>query len=134
VKCLRNHVYEYTKRCSLVTLLIETEIRNTSANSKQNMAVMASNGPSTHFPSIRLGFPAPQPSRCHHAQCLLEPSFYTQERIMFSNLTPSEPRLSPAATISDDMLSALTQPLHCASILQPATPPQVVAFDSAKVK
>ena len=53
---------------------------------------------------------------------------------MFSNLTPSEPRLSPAATISDDMLSALTQPLHCASILQPATPPQVVAFDSAKVK
>jgi len=48
---------------------------------------------------------------------------------MFSNPTPSEPRLSPAATISDDMLSALTQPLHWASILQLATPPQVVAFE-----
>ena len=49
---------------------------------------------------------------------------------MFSNPTPSEPRLSPAATMSDDMLSALTPPLHCASILQPATPPQVVALES----
>jgi len=28
------------------------------------------------------------------------------------------------------MLSALTPPLHCASIPQPATPPQVVAFES----
>jgi len=54
----------------------------------------------------------------------------TQERIMFSNPTPSKPRLSPAATMSDDMLSALTPPLHCASILQPATPAQVVAFES----
>jgi len=49
---------------------------------------------------------------------------------MFSNPTPSKPRLSPAATMSDDTLSALTPPLHCASILQPATPPQVVAFES----
>jgi len=32
--------------------------------------------------------------------------------------------------MSDDTLSALTPPLHCASILQPATPPQVVAFES----
>ena len=54
----------------------------------------------------------------------------TQERIMFSNPAPSEPRLSPAATMSDDMLSAFTPPLHCASILQPATPPQVIAFES----
>jgi len=49
----------------------------------------------------------------------------TQERIMFSNPTPSEPRLSPAATISDDMMSALTPHL----ILQPASPPQVVVFE-----
>ena len=49
----------------------------------------------------------------------------TQERIISSNLTPSELRNSPAA-MSDDMLSALTPPLHCASILQPATSPQVV--------
>ena len=41
------------------------------------------------------------------------PHFMTQERLMFSNLTPSEPHLSPAATMSDDMLSALTPPyLH----------------------
>jgi len=53
-----------------------------------------------------------------------------QERIMFSNPTPSKPRLSPAATMSDNTLSALTPHLHCASILQPATPPQVVAFES----
>ena len=58
------------------------------------------------------------------------PHFMTQERFMFSNPTPSEPRLSPAATISDDMLSALTPPLHCACILQPATPSQVFAFES----
>jgi len=57
------------------------------------------------------------------------PHFMTQERTMFSNPTPSKPRLSPAATMSDDTLSALTPPLHCASILQPATPPQVVAFE-----
>jgi len=54
----------------------------------------------------------------------------TQERIKFSNPTPSKPRLSPAATTSDDTLSALTPPLHCASIVQPATPPQVVALAS----
>jgi len=54
----------------------------------------------------------------------------TQERIMFSNPTPSKPRLSPAATMSDDTPSALNPPLHCASMLQPAAPPQVVAFES----
>jgi len=54
----------------------------------------------------------------------------TKERIMFSNPTLSKPRLSPAAMMSDDTLSALTPPLHCSSILQPATPPQVVAFES----
>jgi len=52
----------------------------------------------------------------------------THECIMFSNPTPSKPRLSPAETMSDDTPSALTQPLHCASILQPAAPSQVVAF------
>jgi len=61
------------------------------------------------------------------------PHFVTQERIMFSNPTPSKPRLSPSATMSDDMLSALTPPLHCGFILQPATPPQVVAFESQTI-
>jgi len=56
--------------------------------------------------------------------------FMTQERIMFSNPIPSEPRLSPAATMSDTTPLALTSPLHCASVLQPAAPPQVVTFES----
>jgi len=58
------------------------------------------------------------------------PHFMTQERLMFSNPNLSEPHLSPAVTMSDDMQSALTPPLHCASILQPVTPGQVVAFES----
>jgi len=58
------------------------------------------------------------------------PHFVTQERLMFSNPTPSEPHLFSAATMSDEMLSALTPPLSFASILQPATPPQVVALES----
>jgi len=57
----------------------------------------------------------------------------TQERIMFSNPNLSKPRLSPAATMSDDTPSALTPSLHCASILQPTTPPQVVAFESETI-
>jgi len=40
------------------------------------MAVMASDGPSPHSPSLHLGLPAPQPSRRHHAQYLLGPSFH----------------------------------------------------------
>jgi len=97
---------------------------------KQNMALMASDGPSPHFPSLRLGLTAPQPSRRHHAHSVLRPSFHDPRSLMFSNRTPSEPRLFPAATMSDDILSALTPPLHCASISQPATSPQVVAFES----
>ena len=40
------------------------------------MVVMASDGPSPHSPSLRLGLAAPQPSRRHHAQSLLGPSFH----------------------------------------------------------
>jgi len=57
----------------------------------------------------------------------------THEHIMFSNPTPSKPRLSPAATMSDDTPSTLTPSLHCASILQPAALPQVVAFESETI-
>jgi len=39
------------------------------------MAVMASDGPSPQSPSLHLGLPAPKPSRRHHAQSLLGPSF-----------------------------------------------------------
>jgi len=37
---------------------------------------MANNGPSPHPPSLRLILAAHQPSRCHHAQSLLGPSFH----------------------------------------------------------
>ena len=95
---------------------------------------MASDGPSLHSPSLCLGLPAPQPSlaRRHHAHSLLGPAFHdpgTHHHDVLES-TPSKPRLSPAATMSDDTISALTPSLHCASILQPATPPQVVAFES----
>jgi len=39
------------------------------------MAVMTSDGPSPHSPSLLPGLSAPQPSRYHHTQSLLGPSF-----------------------------------------------------------
>jgi len=97
---------------------------------KNNMALMASDGPSPHFPSLRLGLTPPSHRNATTPSPCCAPLFMTQERLVFSNPTPSKPRLSPAAMMSDDTLSALTPPLHCASILQPATPLQVVAFES----
>ena len=40
------------------------------------MVVMASDGPLPHSSSLRLGLPAPKPSRRHNAQSLLGPSFH----------------------------------------------------------
>jgi len=40
------------------------------------MVVIASDGPSPHSPSMRLGLPAPQPLRRHHAESLRGPSFH----------------------------------------------------------
>jgi len=80
-----------------------------------------------------LAFPSPS----HQDATALSPCwathFMTQERIMFSNPTPSKPRLSPAAMMIDDVPSALKPSWHCASILQPAAPPQVVAFESQTI-
>jgi|GEM_PF-3892987 len=81
------------------------------------VTVMASDDPLPLPPSRRLSLAAHQPSKRHHAQSLLDPHFMTQERLMFSNSTLSKPRLCPAVTMSDDMLSAPTPPLHCASVL-----------------
>jgi len=81
-------------------------------------------------PSLRLGLLPPSHRDATTPSPCWAPHFMQQERIMFSNPTPSEPRLSPAATMRDDTPSALTAPLHCASILQPATPSQVVAVES----
>ena len=83
-------------------------------------------------PSLRFGLPGPHRDATTLSPCWA-PHFMTQERIMFSNPTLSEPRLSPAATMSDATPSALTPSLHCASILQPAAPLQVVAFESQTI-
>jgi len=84
------------------------------------MAVMASDGPSPHFPSLRLGLTAHSHRDVTTPNPCCAPHFIP-ERLMFSNPTSSEPRLSSTATISDNMLSALTPPLHRASFrsLQP---------------
>jgi len=75
MKYIRIHVYEYTEWIFATTFLIETESWNTQVNSKNNIAVMASDGPSPHCPSLCHGLTVPQPSRCHHAQSLRSPSF-----------------------------------------------------------
>jgi len=71
VKYIRIHVYEYTEWMFASNLSHRDRkrkyIKNTQANSEQNMVVMATDCPSPHSPSLRLGIPAPQPSRRHHA-------------------------------------------------------------------
>jgi len=103
--------------CSLATVLIETESRNTSANSKQNMVVMASDSPSSRAIPLpcALAFPALSHRDAATPSPCCPPHFMTQERIMFSNPTPSKPRLSPAATMSEDTLSALALRLYLAA-------------------
>jgi len=85
--------------CWPATFLIETESRNTLANSEQNMVVMGSDGPSPHSPSLRLGLPAPQPSRCHHAQSQLGPSFHDPRT---HHLLASHPEQAAPLSRSDD--------------------------------
>jgi len=77
-----------------------------------------------------LAFPPPSHRDAITPSSCWAPHLMTQERIIFSNPTQSKLHLSPAATMSHEKLSALTPPLHCACILQPVTPPQVVAFES----
>ena len=86
-------------RCSLATFLIETESRNTWANSKPKMKVMASDGPSPHSPSLRLGLPAPQSSRHHHAQSLLGPSFHDPRT---HHVLESHPKQAAPLSLRDD--------------------------------
>ena len=61
---------------------------------------------------------------------LLGPSFHDPRTHHVLKSHPKRAAPLPTATMSDDMLSALTLPLHYASILQPATPPSVVPFES----
>ena len=54
-----------------------------------------------------LAFPPPNHRDATTPSPCWGPHFMTQERIMFSNPTMSNPRLSHAATMSDDMLSVI---------------------------
>jgi len=102
------------------------------------MAEMACDGPSPHSPSLRLGLPAPQPSRRHQTQSLLGPSFQMRTWCVLGSwhdprthhVLESHPEQAMPLSHRDDTPSALTPPLHCAFILQPAAPPQIVAFES----
>ena len=80
-----------------------------------------------------LAFPPPSHRDTTTPSPCWAPHFMTQERIMFSKPTQSKPRLSPAAMMSNDTPSALTSPLHCTFILQPAAPPQDVAVESVTI-
>jgi len=129
LKYIRIHVYDYTEQMFASNLPHRDRKPKYIRNFKQNMAQW----PLTPFPFLApcaLAFPRPSHRDATMPSPCWAPHFMTQERIVFSNSTLNKQRLSPATTMSDDMLSALTPPLHCASILQPATPPQDVAFES----
>jgi len=107
---------------SLATFLIETESQNIYVYSKKNMAVMASNGPSPHSPSLRLSLTVPPPSRRCHAQSLLSPSFSWHKNASCSRIPPwaSRASLPPrrwATTYSRLSLRPCLAPLSCS--LQP---------------
>jgi len=59
-----------------------------------------------------LAFPPPSHRDTTTPSPCWAPHFMTQERIMFSNPTPSEPRLSPVVTMSDVTPLALTPPFQ----------------------
>jgi len=128
VKYVKIHVYEYTEWMFASNLShrlgrkaeIHKQILNKTWRRWQAMAPHPIPIPCalTFPPSSHRDATTPSPCWAPH--------FINPERIMFSNPTPSKPSLSPAATMSDDTPSALTPPLHCASIWQPA----VVAFES----
>ena len=71
------------------------------------MVVMASDGPSPHSPSLRFGLPAPQPSRRHHAQSLLGPSFHDSDPRTHHVLESHPERAAPLSRRDDERCHAL---------------------------
>jgi len=63
------------------------------------MVVIASDGPSPHSPSLHLGLPTPQPSKRHHAQSLLGPSFHDPRRY---HVLESHPKRTALLSHRDD--------------------------------
>ena len=70
------------------------------------------------IPVIKLGLRQPRTKRKKHR---VSWAFSTASRLLHSGIL---------MMVSDVMLSSPTSPLHCATILQPATPPHVVAVKS----
>jgi len=95
------------------------------------MAVLASDSPSSRPHSLLHGLAGHQPSRRHHAQFLLCPSFHDPRT---PHVLESHPeRAAPLSRRDDDRRHAVGSYSTLAlrlSILQPATPPPVVAFES----
>jgi len=103
--------------CSPAIFLIETERRNLVLKQFLNKTWLRWQAMAPDLiplPCV-LAFPPPSHRDATTPSPCWAPHFMTQERIMFSNPTPSKPRLSPAVTMSDDTPSALTPSLHCAS-------------------
>ena len=69
------------------------------------MVVMTNDGTSPHPPSLRLGLPAPQPSRRHHAQSLLGPSFHDPRTHHVLESYPE--RAAPLSRREDDQCHAI---------------------------
>jgi len=120
VKYIRIHACEYIERIFASSLPYRDRKQKYLSKFYKKHGGDGKRWPLTPFPlpcALALSFPshqdAPTPSPCWALH------FITQERLMFSNPTPSELRLSPAATMSD-MLSALT---CCRLSLRPCTAP-----------
>jgi len=96
------------KGYSLATSLIKTESRNT-VNSKKKMKVMASGSPSPHLLFLSLGLAAHQPSRHHHAQSLLHPSFHAPRTRHVLESHPA--RAAPLSRRDDERRRAVGS--HC---------------------
>jgi len=105
---------------------IHKEIRKTI------MVVIASDSLSPLPPSVRLGLASYQPSKQQHAQSLIAGQIFSWPENASCSQNPnlSRPSFFPTAMVSNNVLSAPTPPLHCAPILQPATPPHLVDFES----
>jgi len=71
------------------------------------MVVMANDGPSPNSPSLRLGLPAPQPSRRHHVQSLLGPSYHDPRTVTYHVLESNPERAAPLSRRDNERCHAI---------------------------
>jgi len=108
----------------------ERKPKDISKSFKKNMAVMASDGSSPHSPSLCLGLTVSQPSRRHHAQPLLGPSFHDPRT---PHVLESHPeRVTPLFRRDDERRHAVAShsPLALRLYLGPCNPSNDTAFES----